>query len=103
MYLNHLNNLLEGADKLGSIDNAKEVSRWAFENKTGKVSNIITVDNAYFIIATVRGIHKEGYATVKEVAPSIKQQLYYEKLAEKKAAEVAERFTSIPSGWEPGR
>lgn len=95
VYSHPLNNLLEGADKLGSIDNAKEVSRWAFENKTGKVSNIITVDNNYFIIATVRGVHKDGYATVKEVASSIKQQLYYEKLAEKKKAEVAEKINGL--------
>lgn len=95
VYSHPVNNMIEGTDRLGSIENTKEVARWAYENKVGKVSNIITVDNAYFIIATVRGIHKEGYATVKEVASSIKQQLYYEKLAEKKAAEVAEKINGL--------
>lgn len=95
VYSHPVNNMLEGTDRLGSIDNAKEVSRWAFENKVGKVSNIITVDNNYFIIATVRGIHKEGYAKVNEVASSIKQQLYYEKLAAKKSAEVAEKIKGM--------
>lgn len=95
VYSHPVNNMLEGADRLGAIDNAKEVSRWAFENKVGKVSNIMTVDNNYFIIATVRGIHKEGYAKVSEVASSIKQQLYYEKLAEKKSAEVAEKIKGL--------
>ncbi len=95
VYSHPVNNMLEGADKLGSIDNAKEVSRWVFENKVGKVSNIITVDNNFFVIATVRGIHKEGYAKVNEVASSIRQQLYYEKLAEKKAAEVAEKIKGL--------
>lgn len=55
----------------------------------------MTVDNNYFIIATVRGIHKEGYATVQEVSSGIKQQLYYEKLAEKKTAEVAEKIKGL--------
>ncbi len=95
VYSHPVNNMLEGADKLGSIDNAKEVSRWVFENKVGKVSNIITVDNNFFVIATVRGIHKEGYAKVNEVASSIRQQLYYEKLAEKKAVEVAEKIKGL--------
>ena len=95
VYSHPVNNMIEGTDRLGAIENTKEVARWAYENKVGKVSNIITVDNAYFIIATVRGIHKEGYATVKEVASSIKQQLYYEKLAEKKAAEVAEKINGL--------
>ncbi len=95
VYSHPINAMLEGSDKLGSIDNAKEVSRWAFDNKVGKVSNIITVDNNYFVIATVRGIHKEGYAKVDEVASNIRQQLYYEKLGEKKAAEVAEKIKGM--------
>ena len=95
VYSHPVNNMIEGTDRLGSIDNTKEVTRWAFENKPGKVSNIFTVDNSYFIIATVKGIHKEGYAKVEEVASSIKQQLYYEKLADKKAAEVAEKIKGL--------
>ena len=95
VYSHPANGIAEGTDRLGSISNAKEVTRWAFENKVGKVSNIMTVDNNYFIIATVRGIHKEGYATVQEVSSGIKQQLYYEKLAEKKTAEVAEKINGM--------
>ena len=95
VYSHPANGIAEGSDRLGSISNAKEVTRWAFENKVGKVSNIMTVDNNYFIIATVRGIHKEGYATVQEVSSGIKQQLYYEKLAEKKTAEVAEKINGL--------
>lgn len=95
VYSHPANNIVEGTDRLGSIDNAKEVTRWAFEAKNGKVSNIITVDNRYFIIAALRGIHKEGYAKVSEVASSIRQQLYHEKLAEKKTAEVAEKISGL--------
>lgn len=95
VYSHPANAIAEGTDRLGSISNAKEVTRWAFENKVGKVSNIITVDNNYFVIATVRGIHKEGYAKVSEVASSIRQQLYYEKLADKKTAEVAEKIKGL--------
>ena len=95
VYSHPVNNMLEGTDRLGSVENTKEVTRWAFENKPGKVSNIITVDNSFFIIATVKGVHKEGYAKVDEVASSIRQQLYYEKLADKKAAEVAEKIKGL--------
>ena len=95
VYSHPVNAMAEGTDRLGSIDNAREVSRWAFENKPGKVSNIITVDNNYFIIATVRAIHKAGYAKVSEVASSIRQNLYYEKLGAKKAAEVAEQIKGL--------
>ena len=95
VYSHPVNNLAEGTDRLGAIDNAREVTRWAFENKAGKVSNIISVDNNYFFIATVRGVHKEGYAKVQEVASAIRENLYYEKLAAKKSAEVAEKINGL--------
>ena len=89
VYAHPVNNMLESADRLGAVSHTKEVTRWAFEAKPGDVSNIITIDNNFFIVAALKGVHKEGYADVKEVAQQIKNVLYAEKLAEKKAAEVA--------------
>ena len=82
----------ESASRLGSIEHTKEVTRWAFEAKVGDVSNIITVDNNYFIVAALKGIHKEGYADVNEVASEIQNVLYTEKLGEKMAERVAEKI-----------
>ena len=95
VYSHPVNNMLESSDKLGSIENTKEITRWVFENKPGKVSGIITVDNNYFFIATVKAEHKEGYATVKEVAESIRPQLYREKAVAKKAADVKEQIAGL--------
>ena len=95
VYSHPINNMLESSEKLGAIDNTKEVTRWVFDNKPGKVSNIITVDNNYFFIATVKGVHKEGYATVDEASSRIRQQLYREKLAEKKTAEIAAQIEGM--------
>ena len=79
----------ESSRSLGSYQNTKEVTRWAFEAKKGEVSPIITVDNEYFFVAALTGIHKEGYTPVEEVRPSIEMYLKNQKLADKKAAEVA--------------
>ena len=95
VYSHPINNLLESSNELGSIDNTKEVTRWIFENKVGKVSPIITVDNNYFFIATVKDIHEEGFATVKEASSVIRQQLYFDKMSEKTAAEVKEKIAGI--------
>ena len=95
LYAHPVKKMLEGADRLGSIENAKEVSRWAFENKVGKVSNIITVNNNYFVIAAVTGIHKEGYADISEVSASISNILYSEKAGQKKAEEIAEKINGL--------
>lgn len=95
LYSHPVNRMAEGTDRFGAIDGAREVSRWAFDAKKGKVSEIITVNNNYFFIVALKGIHKEGYATVEEVAPSIRNILYREKLGEKKAAEIAEKIKGL--------
>ncbi len=95
VYAHPVNNMLESASTLGSIDNTKEVTRWAFEAKEGDASNIITVDNNYFIIAALKGIHDEEYAPVSEVSSMINSTLYAEKAGEKKAAEVAEKIKGL--------
>ncbi|MCQ2146354.1 MAG: peptidyl-prolyl cis-trans isomerase, partial [Bacteroidales bacterium] len=92
VYSHPMNNVLESTTSYGAIDQAKELTRWVFEAKKGKVSNIITVNNNFFFIATLKDIHKEGYATVAEAAQSIRQQLYSDKVAEKTTKEVAEKI-----------
>ncbi|MBR1573269.1 MAG: peptidylprolyl isomerase, partial [Bacteroidales bacterium] len=95
VYSHPVNAMLESSDKLGAIDNTKEITRWAFENKPGSVSGIMTIDNNYFFIATVKAIHKEGFAKVSEVAERIRPQLYREKAVAKKAAEVKEQIAGL--------
>jgi peptidyl-prolyl cis-trans isomerase D len=85
----HRMNVTEATSTYGSIENAKEVTRWAFDNKVGKASNIITVNNKYFFIAELIGIHKEGVKPLNEVSSTIESQLYAKKMAEAKKAEIA--------------
>ena len=96
-YAHPVNKMLESSNRLGSIENTKEVTRWAFEAKEGQVSNIITINNNYFIVAALKGIHKEGYTPIAEVSSQISNKLYNEKRAEKKAAEVAEKIAGLES------
>lgn len=97
VYSHPMDGVLESTANYGAITNAKEVTRWIFDNKKGKVSNIITVNNNFFFIATVKGIHKEGYATVAEAAPSIKSLLYSEEYGKKLAAQTAEKIAGLTS------
>ena len=95
LYAHPYNKMLESANRLGSVNNSKEVTRWAFEAKDGSVSNIISIDNKYYVVAALNGVHKEGYAPLAEVASRIRPILYQEKLAEKKAAEVAQKIEGL--------
>ena len=84
--------ITEATSSYGSIDNAKELTRWAFDAKAGKASNIITVANNYFFVMAVKVINKEGYAPVQKVANQIYEKLYADKQQELAAARVAEKI-----------
>ena len=91
----HPMTITEATDTYGSIGHAKEVTRWAFDNKPGKVSQIITVDNNYFFVVAVKQAHKEGTPEINEVAPSIREQLYAEKYAEARKEDVAKKIEGL--------
>ena len=91
----HPMKVYESTDTYGTISHAKELTRWAFDNKPGKVSNIITVDNKYFFIAVITGANKEGYTPVKDVALSIENKLYADKMGAKKAADIAAEIEGL--------
>ena len=91
----HPMKVTEATSSYGSISQAKEVTRWVFDNKVGKVSEIITVNNNYLFVATITGIHKEGIAKIDEVKEAIRQQLYAQKASEKAAADIAQKIQGI--------
>ena len=90
-------NITEATSSYGAIDNAKEVTHWAFDAKVGKASNIITVDNNYFFVVAVKDAGKEGYAPINKVASQIKDMLYFNKMQEQKRQEMADRIAGVQS------
>ena len=95
LYAHPYNKMPESANRLGSVEHTKEVTRWAFDAKVGQVSGIISIDNKYYVVAALKGIHKEGFTPVEEVAARIKPVLYQEKAAAKKASEVSEKINGL--------
>ncbi len=93
----HAMTITEATANYGAIDNAKEVTRWAFDNKAGKASNIITVDNNFFFVATVKAVNKEGYAPVQKVSNQIYERLYADKQQAAATAKVAEQIAGAAS------
>ena len=75
----------------------EQAKQAGIDAKVGKASDIITVNNNYFFVATVKKAYDEGVASLEEVTPSIRQRLYSRKLAEARKAEVAEKMTGKTS------
>lgn len=66
----------KGVDKttgnVGSLPNAREIVRWAFNKETGvgDVSEVFTVNDQY-VVAVLTGVRKEGTADVAAVKPEV--------------------------------
>lgn len=91
----HAMTITEATASYGAVDQAKEVTRWAFDAKTGKASNIITVNNNFFFVVALKDAHKEGYATIKEATPSIIETIATEKQHAITLASVKEKAGSL--------
>lgn len=97
VYSHVQNNVLESTDSYGAVDQAKEVTHWAFDARKGKCSEILTVNNEYFFVVALKDAHKQGYTPIEKVASQIEFLLYNQKRNEAKAAEVAAKIEGIGS------
>ncbi len=87
--------ILPSAKTIANYDKAREVVRWINENNVGSVSSIIPINNQYFFVVAITGAHEEGTISLAEMAGQIKQELTFEKRAEKVAAETKELVNGL--------
>ena len=95
VYSHRQNDVTEATSNYGSIGQAKEVTRWVYDNKKGKSSPIITVNNNYFFVVALKEIREEGYKPVNDVAPIITDILRTQKLQEITKKNVAEKTAGM--------
>ncbi|MCQ2173560.1 MAG: SurA N-terminal domain-containing protein [Bacteroidales bacterium] len=74
-----MNSVTEGTSDFGGVSSAKEITRWVFDAKQGKVSDIITVNQNNFFVVALSKINKEGFIPVEEVSSRIESILYNDK------------------------
>ena len=80
---------------LGSVQNSRQVIRWAFQNDKGAISEIFEC-NDKFVVAAMKGSLDEGYRPVELVAAPLKAELIAQKKGEQIAAALAAKnLTSV--------
>jgi len=77
--------LIENQENIASIENSRQVIRWANSHSKGDMSEIFECQG-YFIVAVVEGDLKAGYRPLKDVADILKREL----INEKKGAQIIE-------------
>ena len=80
---------------LGSVQNSRQVIRWAFQNDKGAISQIFEC-NDKFAVAAIKCSLDEGYRPVELVAAPLKAELIAQKKGEQIAAALAAKnLTSV--------
>ena len=90
-------------ENLAGVPNAREIVRWAFDEKTqmGAVTDQVYECDGMYIVAALKDVFKKGYATLDQVRPMIEQEVRREKKAEllmaraEEAAKVGKDINSI--------
>ncbi|MBR4809217.1 MAG: SurA N-terminal domain-containing protein [Bacteroidales bacterium] len=95
VYSHTMNNVTEATANYGSVSQAKEITRWVYDNKKGAASNIITVNNNFFFVVALKDIREEGYKPVNEVASSINDILKTQQLQKKTCENVAAKIEGL--------
>ncbi|MCL1867793.1 MAG: SurA N-terminal domain-containing protein [Paludibacter sp.] len=86
------NDVLKSAYQIGTVQEARQVVRRAFENKKGKVlPEVFQCKNQYVVVA-VADANNTGYQTLATATPMIKAQLIREKKGDMIAKQIAEKM-----------
>lgn len=79
---------LNGSEyQLGTVRQARQAVRWAFNAKKGEVSTIFECDNNFVVVA-LEGVSSRGYSSLESVKPFIQAEVLNSKKAEKIMADL---------------
>ena len=84
---NYGRNLGKNDKNVGSLENPREMVRWAYSNEINSISPIFEFGDK-FVLAVLSKVSEEGFRPVEDVTPMIKAELLKEKKAEKLMADI---------------
>ena len=82
--------LNENSDKVNELKNSRTIVRWAFEAKEGQVSDVFECGNQ-FVVAALKEVNDGEYRSYESVRP----ELYFTALTNKKAEYVANQLKGV--------
>ena len=89
------NNIPEGAKTIASYNNAREITRWAYQAQVGDVSQIISIDNKYFFVVALTKVREAGIPSMESIQNEIVAEIRKEKAQEKAIAKVKEQIAGL--------
>ncbi|MDR2854409.1 MAG: SurA N-terminal domain-containing protein [Prevotellaceae bacterium] len=85
--------VLQSTNKIGTVEQSRQIVRWAFENKKGSISDVFDINNgSQYVVAAVADANNTGYRSLATISPQIKAQLVYEKKKEILAKQISDKL-----------
>jgi peptidyl-prolyl cis-trans isomerase D len=92
--LRYESNISANKQRIGNIEDSRELIRWAFAAKEGDVTDKVYQFGNKYIVAILDKARKEGYASLSEVESTVKNEIIKQKKAEKIVEEINQYLPS---------
>lgn len=80
-------------ERILDIPNSRQIIRWAFENRVGKVSDVFECDNE-FVVALITEINDSRYRTLQAVTDQLRNEIIRDKKAEVIINQLKDKITN---------
>lgn len=86
------NDVLKSTNNIGTVSQSRQIVRWAFENKKGKISDVFDC-NTQFVVSAITDENKDGYRSLASVSPQIRVTLAKEKKGDLLVKQLSEKVS----------
>jgi peptidyl-prolyl cis-trans isomerase D len=88
--------ILQNADRVGDIQKAREIVRWAFKSEKGDVSDVFDC-GTQFVVALSTEVNEKGYRSVEKMTDQLKAEITKDKKAELMIKNLTAQLSKNPS------
>ncbi|MFZ4725984.1 MAG: SurA N-terminal domain-containing protein, partial [Paludibacter sp.] len=88
--------ILQNAERVGDIQKAREIVRWAFKSEKGDVSDVFDC-GTQFVVALSTEVNEKGYRSVEKMTDQLKAEITKDKKAELMIKNLTAQLSKNPS------
>lgn len=89
--------LTANTDNVNMMPQSRQIVRWAFENKKGKVSDVFDLNRETYVVAMLTDVDNKEYRSMEDVKPQLSAEIIKDKKAEKMIAQMTDLLAKNPT------
>ena len=89
--------LTKNSDNVDAIPQSRQIVRWAFENKSGTISDVFDCDRNIYVVANVTEVNAKGFRSLAQVTPQLKAEIIKDKKADVIKKQMSDMLAKNPT------